>query len=140
MGRLGRLPSALLSNENIAIEMLQLAEFKGFSGQTTKQRINLRTPVPQSQDLHVHGAMPTTNKLLLVDSTSAMLKLNAQALQVESERIVARQINGTYATLTTGFVTMFRDGRIIVDKSLDFATNGFPAWMDASAAENVIIN
>ena len=140
MGRLGRLPNAMLGNEEPAIKVLQLPEFKGFAGDSTTQKIQIKTPVPQSQDFYVHGAMPAANRLMLVDKMSAMIKLNAAAFSVESERIVERQINGTYATLMTGFATLFRDARLVLDGTLDFnAGNGFPSWMDVAAAENVIL-
>lgn len=140
MGRLGRLPNAMLGNEEPAIKVLQLPEFKGFAGDSTTQKIQIKTPVPQSQDFYVHGAMPAANRLMLVDKMSAMIKLNAAALSVESERIVERQINGTYVTLMTGFATLFRDARLVLDGTLDFnAGNGFPSWMDVAAAENVIL-
>lgn len=140
MGRLGRLPSAMLSNEDAAIKVLQMAEFKGFDGVSTTQKIVVKTPIPQTQDFYVHGVMPTGDKLMLVDKTAALIKLNAAALSVESERIVERQINGTYVTLATGFATLFRDARLIIDGTLDISTNPYPAFMDVAAAENVILS
>jgi hypothetical protein len=45
-------------------------------------------------------------------------------------------MQGTYITQTTGFASMFRDARVILDKSLAFSGNGFPNWMNVSAFEN----
>lgn len=137
MGMLGRLPSGILSNEAQALEVLLLPEFKGYQGQTKDQTIKVSTPVPASQNYWIHGAMPSTNKIMFIDTTSALIKLNAQALRVESERIVERQLSGTYVTLTTGFANLFRDARVIMDKSLAFSSYGFPSYMDAAAAMNV---
>jgi hypothetical protein len=75
----------------------------------------------------------------VIDSQSALIKLNAKPLMVESERIVSNQTEATYASLTTGFANIFRDGRVIMDQSLDFASNGFPAFMDVDAFETVEI-
>ncbi len=136
LSRIGRLPSGILSNESPALDILELPEFKGFPGDTTKQRLIVKTPIPASQDYWIHGAMPATNQIMLVDGSSALIKLNAQALRVESDRIVERQINGTYATMTTGFATLFRDARLLIDKSVAFSDAGFPSWMDAGAFEN----
>jgi len=140
MGRLGRLPSAMLSDEGAALTILQLDEFKGKNYNNKKQNINIKTPIPQSQDYLIHGAMPSGQRLGLIDSSSALMKMNSTALLVENERIVNRQMNGTYVTITTGFAKLFRDAFLVLDGTLDFATNGFPDFMDVSAAENVIIS
>lgn len=137
MGRLGRLPSAMLSNEDAAIDILQLNEFKGSNYNNKKQNINIKTPIPQSQDYLVHGAMPSGQRIALIDNSAALLKLNATALLVESERIAQRQMNGTYVTITTGYAKLFRDAFIVLDATL--AYNGFPAFMDVGVAESVII-
>lgn len=142
MGRIGRMPTAMLSNEDIALDVFLTDEFKGWSNNMNQshKNLNIKTPIPQSQNYFIHGAMPAANQLMLIDKTAAMLKLNAAALTVESERIASRQINGTYMSLTTGFVTMFRDARVIIDKSLAFSSNGFPTWMDINSAENISID
>lgn len=137
MGRIGRLPSGMLSDEDAALNILQLPEFKGANYNNRLLNVNVKTPIPQSQDYLIHGAMPSGPRLGLVDNTSALMKLNASALMVESERIVRRQMNGTYMTLTTGFAKLFRDSFLVIDGTLDYATNGFPAFMDVSAAENI---
>ena len=104
----------------------------------TKQNINLRTPVPQTQEHFIHGAMPANKKIGLYDRNGALIKLNATGLLVESQRIAERQLTGTYVTVTTGFARMFRDAFLIVDGTLDFNGGfGFPAYMDVDAAEQV---
>jgi len=135
LGILGRSPKGMISNENPALEILQLPEFKGFNGVSKTQNINLKTPVPQTQDYWVHGAMPSDNKLMMVDTSSALIKLNLNALRVESERIVNRQLQGTYVTLHTGFASLFRDARLLIDKSQAFSAAGFPEWMNAAQVQ-----
>lgn len=139
LGRLGRMPSAMLSNEVAALNILQMAEFKGANYNNKKQNINLKTPIPQSQDYLVHGAMPVGNKLALIDKSAALIKLTSEALTVESERIAERKMSGTYATVTTGFAKLFRDAFVVIDGTLTYAANPFPTWMDVGSAESVII-
>ncbi len=140
MGRLGRLPSGMLSNEDAALGILQLDEFKGANYNNTKQNINLKTPIPQSQDYMIHGAFMSGNRVGLIDKTAALLKLNATALKVESERIAERQLNGTYVTISTGFAKLFRDAFLVIDGTQTIGAAPFPSWMDIGAAENVIIS
>lgn len=67
---------------------------------------------------------------MLIDTSAALIKLNASALKVESERIAERRIDGTFVSITTGFSSMFRDARLILDKSLAYSAQGFPSYMD----------
>lgn len=134
MGRIGRNPRAMIGGEEMAIKILNLPEFKDRFQGTTEKRLNVKTPIPTSSDFYIHGAVPT-DQLIVVDSDSAVIKYNAQPLLVETEKIVSNQTEATYATLTTGFAIVYRDARVIIDQSLDFTTNDFPAYMDPAAIE-----
>lgn len=133
MGRIGRMPDSLIAGEATAIDLLQLAEFKGFNGQSTTQKIQLQTPVPATQKLFVSGAMPNANYLMLVDTSAALIKLNSMPMKVESLRNPKNQVESWYVTEMTGFANMFRDARLIIQKNVAYA--GFPAFMDVDAYE-----
>lgn len=138
MGRIGRLPQVLLSNEDIALGVLNLSEFKGFAGQAkVPTQLQIQNPIPNTQKFYVHGSMPSTNKLMLIDTANALIKFNSTALKIEADRIVEKGLSATYLNLTTGFATMFRDARLLIDASVAYSSQGFPSWMDASAAEAV---
>lgn len=138
MARIGRTPFGILGGEAMALDTLDLAEFKTRNTGNPDKTLNLKTPVPQSAAYYIHGSMPA-NQQLVIDRSSAIIKLNAQPLLVEDEKIVSNQTMATYASLTTGFAIMYRDARIIIDKSLAFAGNGFPAYMDVDPLEQVTI-
>lgn len=145
MSRIGKTPTKIIAGEAAALDTLNLAEFKtnqyggsAPAGIPTSNALKLKTPIPSSSDLYIHGAMPA-NQLLVVDPTAAVIKYNAQPLLVESEKIVSNQTEATYATLTTGFGIVFRDARVLIDKSLAFGSNGFPTYMDVDTAEVVDI-
>lgn len=110
-----------------------LDEFRKRDYLLNPQGLNVRTPIPATSNYDIHGAMPADDQIMLIDNRAALVKLNSTALRVESDRIVERQVNGTYITTTTGFANLFNDARLIMDKSLDFAGNGFPSSFDASA-------
>lgn len=136
MARIGRTPFAMIGGEDSAIDTLNMAEFKTREVGTPLKTLDLRTPLPQTSAYFVHGVMPT-NQQLVIDRTAAVIKYNAQPLLVEEEKIVSNQTVATYASLTTGFGILYRDARVIIDKSLTFAGNGFPSWMDVDPLENV---
>jgi len=145
MSRIGRIPTIMIGGETAALATLNLTEFKTnqLGGQTaqgvTNNTIKLKTPIPASTDYYIHGSMPA-NQQLIIDPSSAIIKYNAQPLLIESEKIVSNQTEATYATLTTGFGIVFRDGRVILDSSVDFdTTNPFPSYMDVDPLEQVNI-
>ena len=119
----------IVGGEDMINYVLDMDEFrKSNKSASPELQINLKTPVPRNWDAYVHNAVPD-NKLLMVDPSMAAVQLTAQPLKVESERIVQRQINGTYVSLTTGFANIFRDARIILDKSQGLNDLPFPAWL-----------
>lgn len=146
LGLLGKAPTAIIGDEDAAIKIMELAEFKGANYNNVKQNINIITPIPQSQNFFVHGNMPGNGgvdgdeKLGFICKPSALLKLNATGIMVESERIAERQLSATYVSTTTGFVKLFQDAFILLDGNQAFSSAGFPSWMNVAAAENIVIN
>lgn len=135
MGRLGKAPNTMIAGEDMSMDILELLVNTRLQG-SPRVNVDVKTPVPQNSNVFVHGAIPT-NKVVLVDPSTTIIKLNAQPLLIESEKIVSNQTEASYATFTTGFATIFRDSRIAIDKSIAFAGNGFPTWMDPSTQETV---
>jgi hypothetical protein len=135
MSRIGRTAGLMIGGEDAAIETLNLPEFKTplFNG-TTYSRLNMKTPIPVGADYYVHGGV-AANKTLVVDAGASMIKLNAMPLLIENEKEISNQTEEFYATVMTGFATLFRDGRVIIDKSVAFSGNGFPSYMDPTAQE-----
>lgn len=134
--RMGRNYSTIIGSEDAALETLDLPEFKTKQSGTTQATLNLKTPVPNSADYFVHGNIPANQEILL-DKRYALIKMNVIPLLVESDKIISNQTLETYASLTTGFVKLFLDAALILDKSKAFATNGFPPYMDVDALQNV---
>lgn len=127
--RMGRNFTTMVGGEDQALDILDLSEFKNRQNGTTTATLNLKTPVPNSADFFIHGGVPKTD-LLLLDRSAAMIKLTAQPLLLESEKIVSNQTEAMYASLTTGFSKMYRDAALLLDASKEFTTNGFPSYMD----------
>ena len=130
--RLGRNFQSMIGGEDQAIAMLDLPEFKNRSQGTTMATLNIKSPVPNSADFYIHPGTPA-NQLLLVDKSAALIKLTAQQLKLESERIVSNQTEATYASLTTGFSKMYNDAAILLAADRAFSTYGFPAYMAIDA-------
>lgn len=135
--RMGRKFDTIIGGEDAALETLDMPEFKDRQSGTTQANINLKTPVPNSADYYIHGNVPADQEIL-VDSRFALIKFNVIPLLIESDKIVSNQTEEFYASLTTGFGKIFNDAAIILDKSVDFATKGFPENMNVDAFHNVV--
>lgn len=127
--RLGRTFTNMIGGEDQALAILDLPEFKLRQQGTPQATLNLKTPVPNSANFFIHPGVDG-KQVMLVDPRFALIKLNAQSLMLESERIVSNQTEATYATLTTGFSKMYQDAAILLDASKAFTDNGFPDYMD----------
>ena len=139
MAKIGRNPAVTLGSEDSALDTWDLDEFKLKTQGSTEYKLNIKTPLPQGTDYYIHGAIPT-NQQIIVDPTSALIKLNAQPMTVESERIVSNQTEAFYASFTLGFAKMFTDAALILDKTKDFDTFGFPDGMDVYGQDILTMN
>ncbi len=127
--RIGRNSTVMLTSEEDAITILNMEQFlktqipNGVapSGIT----LNVANPLPTSQDIFVHDAIPS-GKIILVDRARAFIQLTAMPLLIESEKIVSRQIEGEYVSIITGFANIFRDGRLILDYDTSLTVNPGP--------------
>lgn len=139
MGRMGRIPNTLIGGEAVAIDTLDLTEFKTPVMGTPRESLVLKSPVPQTTNFFVHGNVPADQAIIL-DPTASIIKFNGWPLKVESERIVSNQTEAFYVTLQTGFAKMFTDAALIVDRSLTLASYPLPAQYDVDAYQNVTID
>lgn len=135
--RMGRRFNTIIGGEASALETLDMEEFKKREAGTTYATLNLKTPVPSSADYYIHGNIPDNQEILL-DPRFGLIKFNVVPLLIESEKIVSNQTEAFYASLTLGFGKIFKDACLILDETLDFATNGFPDYMDVDALQNVV--
>lgn len=127
--RLGRNSSVMLTNEDDAITILDMDEFNLTitlpATQESPVNLNVRTPLPTSQDVFVHDSV-TEKTIIFVDVARAFIQLTAMPLLIESERIVSRQLEGEYVSIITGFANIFTDGRLVLDYSTNLSTNPGP--------------
>jgi hypothetical protein len=115
-----------IGNEQTINYMMNMPEFRiSPKNANPELRMNVKTTGvnPASIDSYVHSSMPNS-QLLMVDTALAAVQLTSMPLTVESDRIVQRQLNGTYVSLTTGFMNIFGDARVIMDRSVN---TPFPA-------------
>lgn len=127
--RIGRNSTVMLANEEDVLTILDMPEFQRTqgAGNTTPSNVTLNvvSPLPTSQDILVTDAVPA-GKIVLIDTAKAFVQLTAMPLLIETDRIVARQLNGEYVSIITGFANIFKDGRLVLDYDTSLITNPGP--------------
>lgn len=127
--RMGRNFTTMIGDEEAAIDLLDLPEFKDRQLGSPMATLDLKTPVPNKANFYIHPGIPD-NSVMMLDQKAALIKLTAKQLMLESERIVSNQTEAIYASLTTGFAKMYRDAALLLDGTKAFTSNGFPDYMN----------
>lgn len=128
MGMIGRPVSQVIQGEVAANAWENLPEVKNNqnAGGRLLPTITFGVTRPQNWQSFPAFNVPA-NKRIFSDPNSAMVALTAKPLTLERERIVARKLNGTHASVWKGFAIQQATGRVIVDQSLAYSSNEFPA-------------
>ena len=127
--QLGRVGVSAIANEETALEYLDLPEVKNkqFAG-SPLMAVKFKSSVQTPEDLYASHKLPA-NQIAIQDSGIALIKLTAQPLMVETERMVMKGINGSVASTFTGFAKLNRNASVIMDETLDIVQHPFPDWM-----------
>jgi hypothetical protein len=131
MERMGRKNMIMIADEAQSVDIALLPEFLGGNYQTRIVNVGDQT---RTQELITHGLIPT-KKIFMIDPSAAMMKLTYQGMSMESERFARTDMNAAYVRCSTGFTTLFRDARLLIDTTKSLATNPFPEWIDPTRAE-----
>lgn len=138
--RMGKNPSVMIGGESISMDILDmLTTTKYYGDPRATVDLKLKTPLPTNASIFVHGVMPD-KQVIMLDKSDSIVKLNAQPLLVESEKMIQNQTMETVCSLTTGFATIMKDSRLIIDETLAFSGNGFPTYMNVTAQETVVFD
>ena len=136
---MGRVPNTLIGGEDIAVDVLDLTEFKTPVMGAPQETLIFKSPVPKATNFYIHGNVPD-NQAIILDPTSAIIKFNGWPMKVESERIVSNQTEAFYVTLQTGFAKLFTDAALIIDRSKAISGYPLPTEMDVDPYQNVTID
>lgn len=128
MGMIGRPVNQIVTGEDMANAWENLSEVKNNQNAGAKLLSTTTFGVMRPQNWALFPAFNIpANKLLFSNPDSAMVALTAKPLVLEQERIIARKLNGTHASIWKGFAIQQATGRVIVDKSIAFSGNGWSA-------------
>lgn len=125
-------PASVLSNEANGLDISLLPEVIGLVGNLTLLGLVKDSADIQQLKQYYHGLM-SSNQLLFIDGEQAITELVSSPLLIESDRDIATGTDEIVVSERIGYFKNNRDSAVILDKSLDFAAAGFPAWMDIEA-------
>jgi hypothetical protein len=127
-GLIGQVGTQIIANEATGNTFLNLAEVKNRYQGTPLMAVDVKTPFSMPNELFVSPKIGA-NKVAINDRSSSLIQLTARPLLIETDRIVMKQINGTVASIYTGFAKVQRKASVIIDGSILFSGNGFPTYM-----------
>jgi hypothetical protein len=73
------------------------------------------------------------DQYLLVNTANCMIELAYGGMKVMQETKASTDTTEVYVSKYVGFSIVKRDARVIIDKSLEYATNPIPDYMDVEA-------
>lgn len=133
-GLIGRTFTQAIGNETTANAYLNMPEVKNpLLGQPILP-VNVRTPLRLPTDLYVSPNVPT-NQMILQDASMSLVQLTAMPLMVETEKIVSKQLEASYASILTGFAKLQRTASVMIDGSVLYSAAQFPTWMAPFSTE-----
>lgn len=139
MAQLGYFPDLVLGVRAMIKEAMALPEFKGFDGNTVKADTELGVPYPADYRFEPTGAMPAKapggGQLLFVDPRYAMRHYTTKPLTIESDRLIRNLTEEFVVSMTSVFVKEQADAAMILDSSVNIATNPFPTEYDMELYE-----
>ncbi|MBD0370323.1 MAG: hypothetical protein ICV60_05770 [Pyrinomonadaceae bacterium] len=130
--QLGRVGIQAIGNEDTCLDYLDLPEVKNkqFAG-SPLLAVSFKSAVQTPEDLYASYKVDD-DQIVIQDPRVSLIKLTAAPLMVETERIVMKGINGSVASIFTGFAKLQRNASIRIDRTLKFndaGANMFPDWM-----------
>lgn len=120
--------SKLVTDEDNNIDITGIDRFEGFDGETRLSLVDSIAGVPDKFSIDTYAIDP--DQVLFIDPSFALIRLSFGGLKTEMARNARNQTDQMYITDWVGYAILFRDARVIMDKSLDISSNDFPEYMN----------
>jgi hypothetical protein len=128
MSRLGRGPGNMVADESLMLDILDLDEYSKKVQGSEQTSLSIRGHITTPRNAFVHEDIGS-GKVLLQAPKYGLVEYVKQGLMVETDKIINRQLQDTVVSMRVGYMNLFRDSRVIIDKSNAYASNKFPDWM-----------
>jgi hypothetical protein len=125
---IGRDYSQAIGSAAVALDYIDMDEMKRMFFGSAMLPTQLKTPINMPRELYASAAVGA-NKLVLNDPSASLVQLTSAPLLVEAEKIISKQIEASYMSITTGFGKVQRTASIVIDGSITYTGHEFPTWM-----------
>lgn len=128
---LGRIGSQIIAGEDMALHFENLEEVKNRFQGAPLLSLRRRSPLTIPDELFISVKVPA-NKIVINDPSASLVQLTSAPLLVESDKIISKQIEESYVSITTGFAKLQRNASVVVDGAAAWVANSgtdFPSWM-----------
>lgn len=130
---IGRTFTQAIGDATTVLDYLDLEEMKkmffGSSILPTQLKTQITFPSALYASARVGRGTASGDKLVLQDPTASLVQLTSAPLMVESGKIISKQIEESYMSITTGFGKVQRNSSIVIDGGIAYTGHEFPAWM-----------
>ena len=130
-----RAPNMILTNLETAEKILALPEFKAYDAGPPLRRILPDYTLPGSLNVQINGGVPTGDRVIFLDTRSALLRLDTGGITInrafDGDKDIFTYNLGQYF----GFSTRMDDARLMMDFTQLRSTAGYgwPAEYDVAA-------
>lgn len=126
---IGRTGTQAIGNATTGLDYINLDEVKNkqFPGSALLATM-MKSPLTMPETLYVSPTV-AADQLIINDPSMSIVQLTAQPLMIETDKIILKQIEVAAASIITGFAKLQRNASVILDGSILYSGNGFPAWM-----------
>jgi hypothetical protein len=128
LSRLKRPANIMVGDEEKVNEITELDEFKKrFEGKPLHiLKINGYNALP-GEAVIADGI--AAEKLLLINSKNCVAEYVKQALMIEKDKIISRQVIEVVISEYICYMNLFRNAKVVLKDDAAFSSNGFPDWM-----------
>jgi len=128
---LGRLGTQILANSQEALDFLNLEEVKNRQFGNPLLATVLASPLTMPERLYVSNEL-AANMVVINDPSCSLVQLTSAPLMVETEKIISKQIEAAYVSITTGFAKLQRNASVQIDGGTAYVADtasDFSSWM-----------
>lgn len=127
--RLSRQATSIVGPEDLINDISEMDEFKTpRDGKPISVfKISGVDPVPRNGI--ICDISDLTGKIIVVDKAAAIAEYVRQGLMIEQEKLISKRVIVVAFNERLHYQNLLRQGKVIVDPTKEFSSNGFPAYM-----------
>lgn len=125
---IGRNYTQAIGTAAVVLAYLNMDEMKRMFFGSAILPTQLKTPISFPSNLYA-SAHVGASKLILNDPSSSLIQLTSAPLMVEADKVISKQIEESFMSITTGFAKVQRTASLIIDGSITYSGHEFPTWM-----------